>query len=91
MAEMPRYKCHKTVWALQIQSVSIPDLPDHHEWDGKQKKLTFMDRLYAPLLVDSTMFSRYSPKPGDYLVVYSDGYKSFSPKQAFEEGYSKIT
>jgi hypothetical protein len=90
MVEMPRYKCHKEVWALQVKSVSLPPLLQNEEWDGKQLQLVFEDSRYAPIFVDSPMFSRYSPKQGDYYVVYSDGYKSFSPKQAFEEGYSKL-
>ena len=34
--------------------------------------------------------SRYMPKPGDYFVVYDDGYESYSPAKAFEEGYTRI-
>jgi hypothetical protein len=30
------------------------------------------------------------PQPGGYFVVYKDGYKSFSPAKAFEEGYTRI-
>ena len=31
-----------------------------------------------------------TPRVGGYYVVYADGYKSFSPATAFEEGYTKI-
>lgn len=75
-AEMPRYKCHKEVWALKIARV-----------DGC--KLSFADAGYAPLCVDAKMFARYKPVPGDYYVQYDDGYKSISPQKAFEEGYSR--
>ncbi|MDB5371803.1 MAG: hypothetical protein JWP04_445 [Belnapia sp.] len=35
------------------------------------------------------MFARYMPVPGDYLVVYPpDGYRSISPKAAFDDGYT---
>ena len=27
---------------------------------------------------------------GDYAVIYSDGYKSVSPKKAFEDGYTAL-
>ena len=30
------------------------------------------------------------PFVGGYYVVYKDGYKSFSPADAFEDGYSKL-
>jgi len=75
--EMPRYQSHKKVWALKIASVN-------------GHRLTFADEGYAPLLVDAPMFARYTPVPGDYYVVYDDGYKSISPAKAFEEGYTRL-
>lgn len=39
---------------------------------------------------DLKMFARYVPVPGDYYVVYEDGYASISPQKAFEDGYTKI-
>ena len=33
---------------------------------------------------------RHKPKAGGYYVVYDDGYKSYSPAKAFEEGYVRI-
>jgi len=82
-AEMPKYRSHKTVWALQI-SEGLSVLPDG------SCKLTFTDARYAPTIVAKEVVSRYMPLPGDYLVVYSDGYKSISPKAAFEDGYTRI-
>jgi hypothetical protein len=31
-----------------------------------------------------------APSVGGYYVVYDDGYKSYSPSEAFEGGYTKI-
>ena len=76
--EMPRYKSHKTVWALEIATA-----------DRLTCKLTFSDTGYAPITVDAAMWSRYKPVAGDFYVVYADGYKSFSPRKAFLEGYSR--
>jgi len=28
--------------------------------------------------------------PGDYYVVYDDGYASISPREAFEAGYHRL-
>jgi len=28
---------------------------------------------------------------GGYAVVYEDGFKSISPKKAFEDGYTRVT
>jgi hypothetical protein len=75
--EMPRYVCHKEVWALKIAAV-------------EGARLVFSDAGYAPLLVDPKLFARYKPVPGDYYVQYKDGYKSISPAKAFEEGYTRI-
>jgi len=77
MAEMPRYKCHKEVWALRIKEVS-------------GNTLSFFEPLFAPIEVDPKLFSRYMPTTGDFYVVYADGYKSISPEKAFKDGYSPI-
>jgi hypothetical protein len=91
MAEMPRYKCHKQVWALQIASVS-------HNTTTIWRRLAFVEKGHAPLVVDGSLFSRYTPEPGDYYVVYADGYDElgarwyviFSPKKAFEEVWENV-
>lgn len=48
------------------------------------------DERYANIQVDIEYLSKHKPVAGGYYVVYKDGYKSFSPAQAFEEGYVKI-
>ena len=75
--EMPRYRSHKQVWALEIATVV-------------GRYLTFRDAGYAGVMCPEPMFSRYTPVPGDFYVVYDDGYKSFSPAKAFNEGYTRI-
>ena len=75
--EMPRYQCHKKVHALKIADVT-------------GCTITPADEGYAPFEVDPAMYSRYTPVTGDYYVVYDDGYKSFSPAKAFEEGYTRL-
>jgi len=75
-AEMPKYICHKQVWALQIKK-------------REGNTLYFMDQTYTPIKVDPIIFSRYTPVCGDYYVVYEDGYKSISPERVFEEGYHR--
>jgi hypothetical protein len=74
--EMPRYVSHKKVWALEIDSA-----------DPVTCKLSFRDKGYAAIKTDAEMWSRYKPVPGDFYVQYDDGYKSFSPRKAFLEGY----
>jgi hypothetical protein len=79
--EMPRYKCHKQVWALKIA-----DLKPRHPDDGTLL-LTPANAAYAPFVLDAEYVQKHKPQEGGYYVVYDDGYKSFSPAKAFEDGY----
>lgn len=81
--QMPRYKCHKQVCALKILAIS---LPTH---DGSV--LLEFHEDYPPLWVDKEYIRKHNPKPFGYYVVYDDGYKSFSPAKAFEEGYTRVS
>jgi hypothetical protein len=84
--KMPQYQCHKLVHALQIKSAfRYPSNPGD---ESGSVTLNFCDQRYSPMDLSIDLVARYWPKEGDYLVVYHDGYKSISPKQAFEEGYT---
>jgi hypothetical protein len=74
--EMPRYVCHKKVWALKIKGVVGNGIVP--EDDG-----------YAPFNVSDEFVEKHHPYAGGYYVVYEDGYKSFSPAEAFEAGYTR--
>lgn len=87
-AEMPRYKCHKVVWALKISAVKDTARPGE-ETDGSMV-LVPEDSRYAPLRVERGYVRKHDPKAGGYYVVYKDGYKSFSPAEAFEDGYTRV-
>ncbi len=39
---------------------------------------------------EHAMFARYTPVPGDFLVVQEDGYMYFTPKHVFERKYTKF-
>lgn len=82
--EMPRYRCHKEVWALKISTVKPSPLPENY------MILTFDESEYAPMHVDFDWYFKHKPSVGGYYVVYKDGYTSFSPAAAFEEGYRRI-
>lgn len=84
--EMPKYKCHKEVWALKIRMVK-PHRDDPHDGGAF---LEIEDDGYAPILVDRDYMEKHKPADGGYYLVYEDGYKSFSPAKAFEDGYSII-
>lgn len=34
---------------------------------------------------------KHAPKAGGYFVAYEDGYKSWSPAEAFESGYTRLS
>jgi len=78
VSEMPKYRSHKTVWALKIKEVGEEQLGT--------VKLTFEDERYAPKWVAVT--NRPKPEAGWFYVVYDNDYHSFSPAQAFEDGYT---
>lgn len=91
--EMPRYKCHKEAWALKIKRVRTDaDTPTKTKGEqlGGAAVLEFEDTLYAPRQVGAAFVEKHNPAPGDYFVVYKDGYQSISPARVFEDGYSPI-
>lgn len=91
-SEMPKYKCHKEVHALKIEKV-VRDAEvaqnENRETDGSAT-ITPADEGFAPFKVDHAYVRKHSPEAGGYYVVYKDGYKSFSPAEAFEEGYTQV-
>jgi hypothetical protein len=91
--EMPKYRCHKEVWALKIEKVepSCGNRPaGPNECTDGGFIITPADDGYAPFKVDREYGLKHRPEAGGYYVVYKDGYKSFSPAEAFEDGYSAI-
>lgn len=90
--ELPKYQSHKKVWALKIKKIVFDsDLAreQNRETNGKAT-ITPEDDAYASFDVDSAYVRKHEPKEGGYYVVYKDGYKSFSPADVFEDGYSRI-
>lgn len=85
-AQMPKYKCHKEVWALKIKDLK-PRSPD----DGTLL-MTPDDPKFAPIILDAAYVAKHKPQEGGYYVVYApDGYASFSPAKVFEDGYTLIS
>ena len=86
-AEMPRYKCHKIVHALKIQRVIDPSLLND-ETDGS--RILVPEEPFAPLRVGMEYVRKHNPQAGGYFIRYEDGYESFSPAKAFEDGYTRL-
>ena len=83
-SDMPKYQCHKKVWALKIAGIARSNVP------GSAAMIIPEDRGYAAFPVSNEYMEKHRPTVGGYYVVYDDGYKSFSPAKAFEEGYTKL-
>jgi hypothetical protein len=90
--EMPKYKCIKEVWALKIARIILDsDLARFGNRGTDGSAILYpKNTLYAPFEVPADYVRKHDPQPGGYYVVYKGGYKSFSPAQAFEEGYIPV-
>ena len=76
---MPRYQCHKEVWALKIVDVL----------QAGRNTVLLVEHPFAPIGVTPEWAEKHKPEAGGYYVQYKDGYTSYSPETAFEEGYTK--
>jgi len=81
--QMPKYKSHKEVWALKIKKVVVNP-------NGSRDLFFEEEEGYSPINVEDDYVKKHSPEAGGYYVVYKDGYKSFSPAEAFEGGNTII-
>lgn len=86
-AQMPQYRCHKIVGALKIIAVESIAKPGD-ESDGSLRLI--VEEPFSPITVDREYASKHNPQAGGYYVRYEDGYRSFSPGAAFENGYTKL-
>ena len=90
-AEMPRYLCHKQVWALKIADVKeVGRRAGNGELVEIVKEISFEDSDFAPIRVDGKWWDKHRPETGGYYVVETDGYKSYSPAKSFEDGYTRV-
>lgn len=83
MTEMPRYVCHKQVWALKIKEIKLAAAGPH--------LIVPEEPGYAAIEISDEWLRKHEPVVGGYYVAYKDGYRSFSPAVAFEEGYARET
>lgn len=79
---LPRYKCHKEVNAFQIGAIDTGFV---------KPLLTPANPALEPVHVSPVWFQKHQPEVGGYYVLYDDAYASYSPRFAFESGYSPIT
>jgi hypothetical protein len=77
---MQKFKSHKVVEAAKITKVEV------HTGSAV---LHFGNEI-SPIEVSESWFNKHYPVAEGYLVRYADGYLSFSPAKAFEEGYTAV-
>lgn len=85
--DLPEYQCHKKVKAFKItKMLEVRDEDRHVEYI-----LGAGDSVNPFIFVVSHKYvEKHNPEIGGYYVRYQDGYESYSPAGAFEEGYSLI-
>lgn len=82
--DLPKWRSHKEVGADKI--IDITRAPASATDTGILWKLK-CGRIINPT---RDLIARGEPVVGDYYVEYADGYQSWSPASAFEEGYTEI-
>jgi hypothetical protein len=79
---IPKYQSHKKVGALKIKEIAF-------DFDGSAM-ITPYEEGYDSFRVSLSYVSKHTPQIEGYYVVYEDGYESWSPARAFEDGYTRI-
>ena len=76
---MDRYRSHKVVEAFKIVAIE----------EGDQQETTHLIGEENRILVSHAYMDKHKPQVDGYYVRYPDGYESWSPAEAFEDGYTK--
>lgn len=79
---LPIYQCHKQVVAIEIGGIE--------EWRNGEHIVTPKDDGAHPFEVPGDWVERHRPEVGGFVVIYADGYMSFSPRAAFLDGYTLV-
>lgn len=83
---MQEYFCHKVVRAAKIEWISH----SNEQQDIFFLGLTYPNSKRVKITVSAEFMKKHEPQPGGYIVHYQNGYLSYSPAQAFEQGYTAI-
>lgn len=77
---MQKYQCHKIVEAMPIKEMIV----------HKDGSCTVISHDKEEQAVSRKWMERHKPGVSGYLIRYEDGYTSWSPSNAFEEGYKLL-
>jgi hypothetical protein len=85
---IPQWQSHKKVWASKIINEY-----ERESLGPDDSSITWELECGAKIHVSQKLFARL-PEGGEgifgYYVRYEDGFESWSPKEAFESGYTRI-
>lgn len=101
MSNLQKWRCHKVVEAFKIQAVTPPPGQESgvpgpaailHGPNDVQVAIdsTTAYRLWSMVERESGSAPNYPDLEGGYFVRYEDGYQSWSPAEAFENGYTPL-
>jgi len=83
--QLPRYRSIKCLSAAEITFLLT------HVDGTLDVELTDTDGKIHKIRMDPNWNHKHDPQLHGYMVFYDDGYISFSPKKAFEEGNVLLT
>lgn len=82
MILLKQYRSHKTVMAAKLCAIT---------YGVDASAQLYFDEKHTPCLrVNAAYVAKHRPQVGGYYVRYSDGYESWSPAAAFEDGYTLV-
>ncbi len=81
---LPAYQSHKIVRAFKIDEITPSDVK-------ADDTFLISKSLEGRIVVGPEYLAKHNPQVGGYYVKYEAGYESFSPADAFEDGYTLIS
>ena len=83
---LPKWRSHKVVYGDKITEIRHGAADVNSEFTGD----SWLLECSALIPETNSLVARGAPSVGDYYVQYEDGYQSWSPAKAFEEGYTRV-
>lgn len=89
--ELPRYQSHKEVQAFKIEAIKQIEVPTGADLCYELQGITAdLIAIVGQPYLDKHVPEDGSSMIGGYYVRYADGYQSWSPAKAFEDGYQSV-
>lgn len=86
---LPQWKCHKVVEASKVELIEQGTEPDPIRFPNGSWLLS-LEGVPGCIEVAHEWVQKHNPQVGGYFVRYADGYTSYSPAPAFEDGYARL-